>query len=45
MKAFVAVDVQLHEFLTKELDGTNVVYRTISLRLRILPCQVRYEGM
>jgi len=38
------VDVQLHEFLTKELDGTDVVYRMISLRLRVSPCQVRYEG-
>ena len=45
-KAFVAVvDVQFHEFLTRELDGTDVVYRTNSLRVRIRPCQVGYEGM
>ena len=39
------MEVQLHEFLTRELDGTDVVSRTISLQLRNPPCQVRYEGM
>jgi len=38
IKAFGAIEVQLHEFLTGELDGTDVVSRTISLRLRIPQC-------
>jgi hypothetical protein len=28
--AFGAVDVQLHEFLTREFDGTDVVSRKVS---------------
>lgn len=45
IKSFCAVEVQLHEFLTSELDGTDAVTRTISLRLRIPLCWIRYEGM
>jgi hypothetical protein len=37
IKAFGSLEVQLQEFLTRELDGNDGVSRTISLQLRISP--------